>query len=256
VFEEPKKSRWFTRGWTLQELLASQVLMFLDKDWTPLSTKKELIQVISDRTGICQEQLFESWRACAAETLCWAAERNTSRKEDEAYCLLGLFRINMPLLYGEGRNAFHRLQLEIIRTSSDESVFVWDRPSIPFHYATTTTLLATEMTAYSHRTSSTIESYRWMPGIQRPPYHITNQGLELRVPHELSMNEDFLLPLLVPHFESHVLLGAYAIMLYQHKHPGHWSRVFPGPDNVVVQQLGSRVRRLNATSELFIVPVD
>ena len=55
----------------------------------------------------------------------WAAKRKTTRVEDEAYCLLGLFDINMPTLYGEGRNAFYRLQEEIMRTSVDPSLFAW-----------------------------------------------------------------------------------------------------------------------------------
>jgi hypothetical protein len=55
----------------------------------------------------------------------WAAKRKTSRIEDEAYCLLGLFDVNMPPLYGEGKKAFMRLQLEILKTSDDESIFFW-----------------------------------------------------------------------------------------------------------------------------------
>ena len=55
----------------------------------------------------------------------WASRRSTTRIEDEAYCLFGIFGINMPTLYGEGRNAFYRLQEEILRTSSDTSLFSW-----------------------------------------------------------------------------------------------------------------------------------
>ena len=55
----------------------------------------------------------------------WAANRGTTRVEDEAYCLLGLFGISMPTLYGEGRKAFYRLQEEILRTSEDTSLFAW-----------------------------------------------------------------------------------------------------------------------------------
>ena len=58
----------------------------------------------------------------------WAASRRTSRLEDMAYCLLGVFGRNMPLLYGEGKGAFLRLQLEILQHSGDESIFAWTHP--------------------------------------------------------------------------------------------------------------------------------
>ena len=64
-----------------------------------------------------------------AQRMNWASSRHTTRQEDEAYCLLGLFGINMPLLYGEGRKAFRRLQEEIIRTSVDQSIFAWELPN-------------------------------------------------------------------------------------------------------------------------------
>ncbi|KAI5992016.1 hypothetical protein F5J12DRAFT_461928 [Pisolithus orientalis] len=56
----------------------------------------------------------------------WAADRKTTRVEDRAYSLMGLFGVNMPMLYGEGEKAFQRLQLEIIRTSSNHSIFAWN----------------------------------------------------------------------------------------------------------------------------------
>jgi hypothetical protein len=59
----------------------------------------------------------------------WAAERHTSRGEDMAYCLMGLFEVNMPLLYGEGKAAFIRLQEEIIKHSNDTSIFFWTLPT-------------------------------------------------------------------------------------------------------------------------------
>jgi hypothetical protein len=61
--------------------------------------------------------------ASVAEKMSWASKRKTTRLEDTAYCLMGLFDVNMPLLYGEGRKAFYRLQLEIIKNSPDESIF-------------------------------------------------------------------------------------------------------------------------------------
>jgi hypothetical protein len=63
-----------------------------------------------------------------AERMSWAATRKTTRIEDMAYCLLGIFGVNMPLIYGEGIKAFLRLQEEIIKISLDHSIFVWNRP--------------------------------------------------------------------------------------------------------------------------------
>lgn len=60
-----------------------------------------------------------------AERLSWTAQRSATRVEDEAYSILGLFNIYMPTFYGEGRNAFYRLQEEIMRNSSDTSLFAW-----------------------------------------------------------------------------------------------------------------------------------
>jgi len=56
----------------------------------------------------------------------WAATRETTREEDIAYCLMGIFDANMPLLYGEGLKAFSRLQQEILKESTDQSLLAWD----------------------------------------------------------------------------------------------------------------------------------
>ena len=70
-------------------------------------------------------------RPCVAQIMSWAAHRATTRVEDRAYSLMGLLDVNMPMLYGEGRKAFHRLQLEIIRTSNDRSIFAWNGNTRP-----------------------------------------------------------------------------------------------------------------------------
>lgn len=118
AFEE---SKWFRRGWTLQELLAPEDVRFFTADWTPICTKLESYEVISRITGIAEPYLvgksFSS--APVGERMSWAANRTTTRREDIAYCLLGLFSIHMPILYGERERAFLRLQEEIIKTSTD-----------------------------------------------------------------------------------------------------------------------------------------
>ncbi|KAI1262634.1 hypothetical protein F5Y18DRAFT_148234 [Xylariaceae sp. FL1019] len=120
--------RWRGRGWTLQELLAPSNVVFYDSRWKFLGTKRGLAPVLSDITGINVEFIAMTlpWsNACIAEKMSWAARRTTTRPEDEAYCLLGIFGINMPLLYGEGRfNAFQRLQIEILGKSHyDSTIF-------------------------------------------------------------------------------------------------------------------------------------
>jgi hypothetical protein len=120
-------SRWFKRGWTLQELIAPVVVEFYDKDWKEIGTKEKLRHQIATNTGIDIDVLAgKSPRSCnVAVRLSWASHRETTRLEDEAYCLLGLFGVNMPLLYGDGQQAFRRLQEEILRVEEDYSLFVW-----------------------------------------------------------------------------------------------------------------------------------
>ncbi|KAH8689252.1 ankyrin repeat-containing domain protein [Phaeosphaeriaceae sp. PMI808] len=122
------RSRWFTRGWTLQELIAPSRLEFLDQNWEKLGTKEELRQTVSECTGIPVGILSGSddlESISIAQRMSWAARRETSRIEDRAYCLLGIFRINMPLIYGERETAFIRLQEEIMKISADHSLFAW-----------------------------------------------------------------------------------------------------------------------------------
>ncbi|CAF9923624.1 hypothetical protein IMSHALPRED_005974 [Imshaugia aleurites] len=121
-----RTSRWFRRGWTLQELLAPTTVVFYNKGWDELGTKWSLREEISHATGITHKQMIDHKRVNIAARMSWAALRETTRIEDTAYCLLGLFDINMPLLYGEGSQAFMRLQHEILQTQeTDESIFAW-----------------------------------------------------------------------------------------------------------------------------------
>lgn len=126
-----ERSRWWTRGWTLQELIAPQTVEFLASDWSHLGTKIGLGQLISDITGIRLEILRGASlrRCCAAEKMSWASTRQTTRPEDAAYCLLGLFGVNMPMLYGEGSTkSFIRLQKEILAQEPEYSLLAWYGP--------------------------------------------------------------------------------------------------------------------------------
>ncbi|THU96027.1 HET-domain-containing protein [Dendrothele bispora CBS 962.96] len=122
-------SRWFTRGWTLQELLAPSNVVFYDKDWLEIGTRTSLADLISVITRIptsvlTGDQDLKSYSI--AQRMSWAAERRTTRAEDIAYCLMGIFGVGMPTLYGEGAiRAFIRLQEEIIKYNDDATIFAW-----------------------------------------------------------------------------------------------------------------------------------
>jgi hypothetical protein len=123
-----KDCRWFTRGWTLQELIAPRQITFYDKSWAYLGTKNQLCPHLSRITGIPAQVLQDPITLgdySAAAKMSWAAKRTTTRIEDMAYCLLGLFDINMPLLYGERGKAFQRLQEEIVKNGVDSTLLAW-----------------------------------------------------------------------------------------------------------------------------------
>lgn len=120
-------SKWFTRGWTLQELLAPATVLFYDKKWQYLGDKKSLSDHIYIATGIDPQVLTTGNMKgySVAQKMSWASARQTTRPEDIAYCLMGLFGVHMPVLYGEAERAFIRLQEEIIRYNDDHSIFSW-----------------------------------------------------------------------------------------------------------------------------------
>jgi len=143
VHAKLERSRWFTRGWTLQELLAPEKLHFFDSKWRFLGTKGTLCDVVESATGISHEYLQCNRpisTASVGQRMSWAARRVTTKDEDMAYCLLGIFDVNMPAIPGEGRErAFRRLQKEILeQIIDDDSILAWDwttdgppTPSIP-----------------------------------------------------------------------------------------------------------------------------
>jgi hypothetical protein len=121
-----EQSRWFTRGWTLQELIAPPVLEFYSQDWSIIGTRHKFRAELSKITNIDEAVLRKSrplQSISIAKRMSWAANRETTRPEDIAYSLMGVFGVNMPLLYGEGEiSAFHRLQEEIMKNSTDQSI--------------------------------------------------------------------------------------------------------------------------------------
>lgn len=130
-------SVWFDRGWTLQELVAPKEVVFYGKLWYPYGTRSS----IAVRLALVARIYIEILRAdrdqidrilpkySIAARMSWAAGRQTTRTEDRAYSLLGLFNVNMPLLYGEGQRAFLRLQEEILKVGTDLSILAWSHLS-------------------------------------------------------------------------------------------------------------------------------
>ena len=133
-----------------------------------------MTQPLAEITKISPIYLYEWKRACVAQKMSWASGRQTSRVEDVAYSLLGLFDVNMPLLYGEGRKAFYRLQLEIIKQSDDESIFAW----IAGRNLSLTGMLAPWPDAFKSSGMIMLSVDKHL----RPPFAMTNKGLEMRIP--------------------------------------------------------------------------
>ncbi|KAH6695431.1 heterokaryon incompatibility protein-domain-containing protein [Plectosphaerella plurivora] len=124
-------SDWFDRGWTLQELVAPLYVRFYGGRWNAFGDRASLAPGIEVKTGIARAYLYgqetqDLGLASIAERMSWAARRSTTRPEDISYCLMGIFDIHMPLLYGEGaEKAFVRLQREILKDTTDESWLAW-----------------------------------------------------------------------------------------------------------------------------------
>ncbi|KAH8679676.1 heterokaryon incompatibility protein-domain-containing protein [Tricladium varicosporioides] len=172
------QSKWFSRGWTLQELIAPNDIIFFDRKWTEIGTKLPLLETIERITGITH--LVQIDNACVAQKMSWAARRETTRPEDQAYCLMGLFSVNMPVIYGEGaKNAFYRLQIEILSRSEDESIFAWrdERYGFGGH-------LAESVSAFKHSGDvAVISKSSWK---SRAPISMTNKGLQIEIEVETS----------------------------------------------------------------------
>ncbi len=169
-----RSSAWFTRGWTLQELLAPPAVSFYDHNWQLLGHRRTLSSEISLVTGIPSEVLETgNIRNCSiAQKMSWAARRHTTRCEDRAYCLMGLFDVNMPVLYGEGERAFRRLQEEIIKHEDDHSIFAWSMGTSKF-----SGLLAPTPAYFAD--CGRVTSLRSPKG--RQPFSLTNRGLSIKL---------------------------------------------------------------------------
>ena len=188
-------SRWFKRAWTLQELLAPRSLhpgrqdgmkfypgrqdgmKFYSNEWLLFGDKISLAESISEITGVptryLEGQSLQS--ASISMRMSWAAGRQARRSEDIAYSLLGLFDVNMPLLYGEGKvKAFRRLQEEIMKSSEDETLFAWESA----HSSTSLDVLANDPDDFSEAS----QLVPFASDVPVPPYAMTHRGLRIWLP--------------------------------------------------------------------------
>ncbi|KAI1382039.1 HET-domain-containing protein [Hypoxylon crocopeplum] len=129
VLTAVRSTRWLSRGWTLQEFVVPARRRFFFADWSEIEGGIDLLDALAESTGIDRTLLEDRsllCNFCIAERMKWASKRQTTRGEDIAYSLMGLFNVNMPVLYGEGAsNAFKRLQREIMEASFDMTIFAW-----------------------------------------------------------------------------------------------------------------------------------
>ena len=119
--------RWFTRGWTLQELIAPRILVFVGHDWVPFGSKDSYCEEIVAITHIPETVLLHLQPVDSVDVatrMSWASHRETTRIEDQAYCLMGIFGVYMPTIYGERNHAFRRLQDEILKRDPDHTILV------------------------------------------------------------------------------------------------------------------------------------
>ncbi|KAG1741351.1 heterokaryon incompatibility protein-domain-containing protein [Suillus lakei] len=141
TIEDIKKDQWMRRGWTLQELLAPHKIKFFNACWMPMTGDEndkapsmtpdgspDILRALEEATGIPCIVLTSNLRQCPMkvdERMAWAATRETTRFEDEAYSLMGIFDVSLQIAYGEGRDrAFCRL-IEAIMQIGDPSVLNW-----------------------------------------------------------------------------------------------------------------------------------
>jgi len=192
-----RTSRWFTRGWTLQELLAPSVLCFYSQDWKPIGwlfkkheapeTTSSLVPTVAELTGI-PIHIISGARvdnAAVSAKMSWVSKRQTTRVEDMAYCMLGLFGVHMPLLYGEGHRAFTRLQEEIIKVSVDHTIFAWrygaDMPQPGATKTRFNNLLAESPSDFVRGNPLSYSRFA-LGGPKDTSFQMTNRGLHIRLP--------------------------------------------------------------------------
>ena len=257
------KSQWFRRGWTLQELIAPAQVEFYDSKWRYFGTKRDLAKVISKITGI-SKALLRGKRTLksfsCAQKLSWAANRHTTRPEDRTYSLLGLFGVSLPLIYdGDGSRAFNRLQEEIIKNSTDQSIFAWVQhgpsPSI-----------RNERTVFDEKCSVLAPSpncFRFSSKIipcprkeSDRPYSLTNSGLEITQPFRqvMSSRDEVLLEVSLDCYDEDKADSRISIIVMASKslYPSKWKSSPSLNDRLAVCRVEPRYLGSVGLGSLFI----
>ncbi|KAJ9623060.1 hypothetical protein H2203_005992 [Taxawa tesnikishii (nom. ined.)] len=247
-------SRWFTRGWTLQELLAPTDLVFFSQDWKPLNDKIQLREPVSRATRIdadilAKKRPLES--ASIAERMSWAAGRETTRTEDKAYCLMGIFSVNMPMLYGEGDKAFLRLQEEIMKQSDDHSLFAWanskHKPDM-LHG-----LLADSPDDFNFPEAQYIVPYSsWE---KESPYGMTNRGLDIEL-HMRPLDANNARYIAALHCPSPTSQGYFLAVVLQRLGSGADSDTYARIECHKLQTVSERGKRIPVFIPQTIAPQD
>lgn len=160
--------------------------LFFNFSWKEIGTRTVFKNAISRITGIHivalnGPDILKANSLSIAQKMSWAADRETTRPEDLAYFLLGVFSVNMPIIYGEGEKAFQRLQLEIMKFSDDQSILAWQMISqrcLPFEniwVETSNGPLATSPADFAY--SGEVK----MCGGSGSPHTMTNRGLHIEL---------------------------------------------------------------------------
>jgi hypothetical protein len=171
-----RRSRWFSRGWTLQELLAPEIVEFYTSDWKFLGTKRSLVDFVETATSIPRDILHDLTgidSVSTAQKFSWLSRRTTTREEDMAYCMLGIMGVNMPLLYGEGQKAFIRLQEELVKHSRDPTFLCWEH---------TSGMVVRGPFCGDPRAFRQGGRIYWSDPTGGVPFTVTNCGLEIQLP--------------------------------------------------------------------------
>ena len=177
---------WFVRGWTLQELLAPLRIKFYGPAWTPLTQNSNdkndvsVISALSQVTNIPLNDLcnFRPGPDRAWEKMTWAASRKTTRIEDVAYSLIGIFDISMTIAYGEGDRAFKRFMAELIQNCKEWQILVWagGLPGYPTEPACYRTTNDAALAVLQNRQISW-----WGEGCGDSDFSVTKRGVQARL---------------------------------------------------------------------------
>ncbi|PQE30069.1 HET domain-containing protein [Rutstroemia sp. NJR-2017a WRK4] len=263
-------ARWFFRGWTLQELIAPTMMFFYDKNWSLIGNKTDLCPDLSQITGVDAEVLCPSGDTNVRDLLddlpvglrmSWASRRKTTRIEDQSYCLLGIFGINMPMLYGEGPRAFVRLQEEIVKISNDMTLFAWAQAfpgEVPLAQRAYTSEDESRPLEYRGIFASTPAEFWSMamsmtrivpdsPAKFNLDYAMSNKGLRIRTSLKPTTTDDLVAMPIYCHFnnDQEKNLGIFL----KHQGGGVYVRARPH----VIYVFDTWVGEAAAPSEIFIV---